>query len=59
MVEDDVDVGLLDRRLARLDDDELVIIEDNDDDLIARLDRKDIGLEHGWKRPCKCWEFCS
>jgi hypothetical protein len=24
-----------------------VIIEDNDDDLIARLDRKDIGLERG------------
>ena len=47
VVEDDVDIGLLDRRLARLDDDELVIIEDNDDDLIARLDRKDIGLERG------------
>ena len=47
MIEDDVDVGLLDRRLATLDDDELVIIEDNDDDLVARLDRKDIGLGRG------------
>ncbi len=44
-VEEDVDVGLLDRRLANLDDDELVIIED--DDLVARLDRKDIGLDRG------------
>jgi hypothetical protein len=28
-------------------DDDLVVIKDNDDDLIARLDRKDIGLERG------------
>lgn len=46
-IDDDIDLGLLDRRLATLDDDELVIIEDNQDDLIARLDRKDIGLERG------------
>ena len=46
-IDDDVDVGLLDRRLATLDDDELVIIEDNDDGLVARLDRKDIGLDRG------------
>ena len=39
VVDDDVDVGLLDRRLATLDVDELVIIEDYDDDLVARLDR--------------------
>ena len=47
VVDDDVDVGLLDRRLATLDDDELVIIEDNDDGLVARLDRKDIGFDRG------------
>jgi hypothetical protein len=47
VIEDDVDVGLLDRRLARLDDNELIIIDDNDDDLVARLDRKDIGLDRG------------
>lgn len=47
VIDDDVDVGLLDRRLATLDDDELVIIEDNEDDLVARLDRKDIGLDRG------------
>ncbi|NCF42140.1 MAG: hypothetical protein GWP32_04520 [Bacteroidetes bacterium] len=41
-----VDPGLLDRRLATLDDDELIII-DNDDDLVARLDKKDIGLDRG------------
>ena len=46
VIEDDVDVGLLDRRLATLEDDDLVIIED-DDDLVARLDRKDIGLDRG------------
>ena len=46
VIDDDVDVGLLDRRLATLDDDELIII-DNDDDLVARLDRKDIGLGRG------------
>jgi len=47
VIEDDVDVGLLDRRLARLDDNELIIIDDNDDDLVARLDRQDIGLDRG------------
>ncbi|MDG1325751.1 MAG: DUF5011 domain-containing protein, partial [Opitutales bacterium] len=47
LVEEDVDVGLLDRRLARLDDDELIIIDDNDDNTVARLDRKDIGLDRG------------
>jgi hypothetical protein len=41
-----IDPGLLDRRLSTLDDDELTII-DNDDDLVARLDRKDIGLGRG------------
>ena len=46
VVIDDVDAGLLDRRLATLDDDELVIIDD-DDDLVVRLDRKDIGLDRG------------
>jgi len=45
VVEDDVDVGLLDRRLAVLDDEDLLIIED--DDPVARLDRKDIGLDRG------------
>lgn len=45
VVEDDVDVGLLDRRLADLDDEDLLVIEDND--LVARLDRKDIGLDRG------------
>ena len=47
VIEDDVDVGLLDRRLARLDDDELIIIDDNDRNTVARLDRKDIGLDRG------------
>ena len=47
VIEDDVDVGLLDRRLARLDDDELLIIDDNDRNTVARLDRKDIGLDRG------------
>lgn len=47
VVDDDVDMGLLNRRLATLDDDKLVIIEDNHDDLVARLDRKDIGLNLG------------
>ena len=46
-IDDDVDAGLLDRRLAILDDDELVIIDDNEEDLVARLDRKDIGLDRG------------
>ena len=41
-----VDPGLLDRRLATLDDDKLIIL-DNDDDLVARLDRKNIGLDRG------------
>jgi hypothetical protein len=40
------DAVSLEGRLRDLDDD-LVIIEDNDDDLIARLDRKDIGLGRG------------
>jgi hypothetical protein len=42
----DDDLVTLEGRLRDLDDD-LVVIEDNDDDLIARLDRKDIGLERG------------
>lgn len=46
VVEDDIDVGLLDRRLATLEDD-LVIIDDDQDNLVARLDRKDIGLDRG------------
>jgi hypothetical protein len=45
--DDDIDIGLLDRRLASLDEDELVIIEDDGDDLVARLDRRDIGLGRG------------
>jgi hypothetical protein len=44
---DDDDLVSLEGRLRDLDDEDLVIIEDNDDDLIARLDRKDIGLERG------------
>jgi hypothetical protein len=46
VVEDDIDVGLLDRRLATLEDD-LVIIDDDQDNLVARLDRKNIGLDRG------------
>jgi hypothetical protein len=43
---DDDDVVSLDARLRDLDED-LVVIEQGDDDLVARLDRKDIGLERG------------
>jgi len=40
------DLVTLEGRLRDLDDD-LVVIDNNDDNLIARLDRKDIGLERG------------
>lgn len=43
---DDDEVVSLDARLRDLDED-LVVIEEGDDDLVARLDRKDIGLERG------------
>jgi hypothetical protein len=43
---DDDEVVSLDARLRDLDED-LVVIDNNDDDLVARLDRKDIGLDRG------------
>ncbi len=45
-VDDGLDAVSLEGRLRDLDED-LVVIEDNDRDSIARIDRKDIGLENG------------
>jgi hypothetical protein len=46
VIDDNIDTGLLDRRLASIDHDkELVTIEDND--LISRLRQEDIGLNQG------------
>lgn len=45
-VDDGFDAVSLEGRLRDLDDD-LVVINDNDDNLVARLDNKNIGLERG------------